>query len=110
MKFDGQRCAEVVATVKKTQNQDIIELFSKIATTLSENEEGNQNVLTEQLLDGCKNLQTSFNSYVPGTEALVKDFCSVEEIEERIKKLDIGDVSSVDAGFETAGLDPEAVV
>ena len=110
MKFDGQRCAELVMEIRKTQNQGVIEAFSKIASTLSENEDTNQNNLTEQLLDGYKNFQASFNSYVPGTEAIVKDFCSVEEIEEKIKKLDIGDVAANDAGFETAGLDPDAIV
>lgn len=109
MKFDGQRAAEVVAAIKKTQNQDVLEVFGRIADTLKNFSEDNQNSLTEQLLEGCKNVQVSFNSYVPGTEAIVKEFCSVEEIEEKLKKMDIGEVNAVDAGFATKQIDVDAV-
>ena len=103
VKITVDRAAEVVAMCKKIQNSDILDLFQGVASKL---EEAGVNAVTEQIFESCKNFQTAFNSYTEGNDLLIKEF---EKINERVKKLDIGEVSAVDNSFGVDAMDVDMI-
>lgn len=109
MKFDADRSAETVATMKKVLNSDVIEAVSGIAVAINESSDGNDNPLVEKLLEACKSFQGVYNSYVPGADALIREFEKIEEIRDRVNRLEIGEVGSVDAGFTATQIDVDAI-
>ena len=98
--------AEAVVNCKKMMNSDILDLFQGVAGKLAE---AGDNEVAEQLLECCKNFQTTFNSFTESATGAIKEFEKVEEIDERIKKLDIGEVSATDASFGVDALDPDLI-
>lgn len=106
VKITVDRAAEVVAMCKKIQNSDILDLFQGVASKL---EEAGVNAVTEQIFESCKNFQTAFNSYTEGNDLLIKEFEKIDEINERVKKLDIGEVSAVDNSFGVDVMDVDMI-
>ena len=91
IKLNVDQTAEVVANCKKVMNS------------------AGDNEVSAQLLECCKNFQTTFNSFTESATAAIKEFEKVEEINERVKKLDIGEVSATDASFGVDALDPSLI-
>ena len=102
VKITVDRAAEVIAMCKKIQNSDILDLFQGVASKL---EEAGVNAVTEQIFESCKNFQTAFNSYTEGNDLFEK----IDEINERVKKLDIGEVSAVDNSFGVDAMDVDMI-
>ena len=106
IKLNVDQTAETVANCKKVMNSDILDLFQSVAGKLAE---AGDNEVSAQLLECCKNFQTTFNSFTESATAAIKEFEKVEEINERVKKLDIGVVSATDASFGIDALDTSLI-
>lgn len=101
-----EQTAEAVANCKKLMNSDILDLFQSVAEKINE---AGDNEVKDQLLECCKNFQTTFNSFTESATGAIKEFEKVEEIDERVKKLDIGEVTATDASFGVDALDPSLI-
>lgn len=105
--FDVEKTTEVIANSKKIMNGAPLELAQKLSMVLKD---AGDNELLVKALEQLKTFQDGFNDFTESLGGLLKEFEKVEEINEIIKKLDVGEVSAADTSFTSTEMDVDSIV
>lgn len=101
--LDSKILLDGLARFEKAINVEPREAITQLAATVKSLD---QNNLTEELLEACKNFESNFNSAMDGAEAAQKDMYEMVDVSEYIeKRATIGEVKKDDLSFAGQNID-----
>jgi hypothetical protein len=104
IKLDTQRLQDSIGLLLDSTNSEILEAFGVLGDVLKNT--GDNNKITQDLLDNCRNFQEAYNEYVECTKGSLKDLEAVVDLSEfHAKRASVGEVEKADLSFKTSGID-----
>lgn len=100
---------ESIGNLVKCINSDVMESCDELAAILMP--ERGKNEITDQVIAGCKTMQTVYNEYITSAQTAIDTAKGVAEIAEYLeKRADMGTVASASVDFKSEAVDPASVV
>jgi len=107
MQLDKNTLEEGIGIIIKASNTDIISDIEELAKAVSSDGENDMKV---KLMESCTKFQHTFNETVkPSFDGLISAFQGTYDIAELLERAEVGDISTVDASFDTKAVDPASV-
>lgn len=102
--LDTNKLQESIGVLEECTNVVVLEVFSDLAEKLKNT--GDDNRVTQELLEQCRNFQNSYNLYVESVENSLNDLGQVVELSEyHAKKASVGEVKQKDLSFKNEKID-----
>lgn len=107
MKLNVEQANELIVSIKSIMNGAPLETSQRLAMNLKE---AGENEIIDKVMAGLARFQDSFNDYTESLNGFLKELGKVEELDEIVKKLEVGEVSAADTSFKSTEMDVDAII